>query len=54
MSLRRLQFKLAEKSVPMAIFLGKNYLGQKDYQDIEARNDGQLSALIEGLMLPEE
>ena len=29
-SLRRLQFKLAEKSVPMAIFLGKQYLGQSD------------------------
>ena len=54
MSLRRLQFKLAEKSVPMAIFLGKNYLGQKDYQDVEARNDGQLEALIAGLKAPEE
>ena len=30
-SLRRLQFKLAEKSASMAIFLGKQYLGQKDY-----------------------
>ena len=29
-SLRRAQFKLAQKSAPMAIFLGKNYLGQKD------------------------
>lgn len=29
-SLRRSQFKLAEKSPAMAIFLGKNYLGQKD------------------------
>lgn len=29
-SLRRLQFKHAEKSASMAIFLGKNYLGQKD------------------------
>ena len=29
-SLRRMQFKLAEKSAAMAIFLGKNYLGQKD------------------------
>lgn len=28
--LRRNQFKLSEKSAPMAIFLGKNYLGQKD------------------------
>lgn len=29
-SLRRAQFKLAEKSAAMAIFLGKQYLGQKD------------------------
>lgn len=29
-SLRRMQFKLAEKSAAMAIFLGKNYLGQTD------------------------
>lgn len=29
-SLRRLQFKHAEKNASMAIFLGKNYLGQKD------------------------
>lgn len=28
--LRRTQFKLAEKSAAMAIFLGKNYLGQRD------------------------
>lgn len=29
-SLRRMQFKLAERNAAMAIFLGKNYLGQKD------------------------
>lgn len=29
-SLRRIQFKLAEKNVTMAIWLGKQYLGQKD------------------------
>lgn len=28
--LRRTQFQLAQKSAPMAIFLGKNYLGQSD------------------------
>lgn len=33
-SLRRNQWKLAEKNATMAIFLGKNYLGQKDVQDI--------------------
>ena len=30
MSLRRIQFKLAEKNTSMAIFLGKQYLGQRD------------------------
>lgn len=32
-SLRRRQWLLAEKSAAVAIFLGKNYLGQKDQQD---------------------
>ena len=30
MSLRRYQFKLAERNASMAIFLGKQYLGQRD------------------------
>ena len=30
LSLRRKQLRLAERSAAMAIFLGKNYLGQKD------------------------
>jgi hypothetical protein len=30
MSLRRIQYKLAEKNPTMAIWLGKQYLGQKD------------------------
>lgn len=30
MSLRRAQFELAKKNASMAIFLGKNYLGQRD------------------------
>lgn len=33
-SLRRTQFKLAEKNVSMAIWLGKQYLGQRDVQDV--------------------
>ena len=37
-SLRRMQFKLAEKSAAMAIFLGKNYLNQKDILE-EVNND---------------
>jgi len=34
-SLRRNQFKLSEKNAAMAIFLGKNYLGQADKQEVE-------------------
>lgn len=47
MSLRRKQFALAEKSAAMAIFLGKNYLGQTDQVEnkIEFENDGFIDAL---------
>ena len=40
-SLRRTQWKLAEKNPTMAIFLGKQYLGQKD--KIEYTDDGMKS-----------
>lgn len=53
-SLRRYQFELAKKSAAMAIFLGKNYLGQVDSQQIEAKSDGQLADLIDGLREPVE
>ena len=33
-SLRRSQFKLAERSPAMAIWLGKQYLGQKEQQEV--------------------
>lgn len=33
-SLRRSQFRLAEKNAAMAIFLGQNYLGQRNYTSI--------------------
>lgn len=35
-SLRRNQFKLAERSAAMAIFLGKQYLGQTDHIEVES------------------
>ena len=38
-SLRRAQFKLAEKNAAMAIFLGKNYLGQTDKDEAETINE---------------
>lgn len=49
-SLRRIQFKLAEKSAAMAIFLGKNYLGQRDsieQEDSEALN--KLDGILNGI-----
>lgn len=36
-SLRRTQWKMAEKNATMAIFLGKQYLGQKD--NVEVRSE---------------
>lgn len=36
MSLRRIQYKLAEKNASMAIFLGKQYLGQRDNVEVKA------------------
>ncbi len=53
MSLRRSQFELAKKSAAMAIFLGKNYLGQSDTVKVENRAEGLLADLIDGLKEPE-
>ena len=50
-SLRRYQFELAKKNAAMAIFLGKQYLGQKDnveYEDKEAL--GRLDAILNGIV----
>lgn len=38
-SLRRNQFRLAENNANMAIWLGKQYLGQKDFVDEEGENE---------------
>ena len=45
MSLRRMQWKLADKNTSMAIFLGKQYLGQKD--TIEQVDNTQLEKVEE-------
>lgn len=45
MSLRRTQFKLAEKNTSMAIFLGKQYLGQRDV--IETDNTHEINKVEE-------
>jgi hypothetical protein len=39
-SLRRKQFQQAESSASMAIFLGKQYLGQRDFQAIRVTGPG--------------
>ena len=49
MSLRRWQFKMAEKNAPMAIFLGKNYLGQTDKVEQTNRDVEDLACLAEML-----
>lgn len=53
-SLRKNQLKLSEKSAAMAIFLGKNYLGQTDKyeQGVELIED--LTPLAELLNEPDE
>lgn len=62
-SLRRMQWQLAQKSAIMAIFLGKNYLGQSDQPDARDAHDVEDLApladmltedLTEGLERPEE
>lgn len=40
-SLRRKQWQLAESSTAMAIFLGKNYLGQSDDPVAERRTESE-------------
>ena len=39
-SLRRNQFKLSETNAAMAIFLGKNWLGQTDKQEVKTELNG--------------
>ena len=50
MSLRRIQYKLAEKNPTMAIWLGKQYLKQRDNMEVEhdAKN-GVIDELIGAL-----
>lgn len=48
-SLRRTQWQLAEKSATMAIWLGKQYLGQSDNPTIEPEDDDDTDALSQSL-----
>lgn len=47
MSLRRYQFELAKHNASMAIFLGKQYLGQKDYPDSDEEGKSKSKAVVE-------
>lgn len=47
-SLRRMQWKLAEKNATMSIWLGKQYLGQTDKIEAEVQGgDGMLKDLLD-------
>ena len=48
-SLRRSQWQLAEKNTAMAIFLGKQYLGQRDSFPEEQQDSKALEALIKAV-----
>lgn len=43
MSLRRMQFKLAERNPAMAIWLGKQYLNQKDSIDVSQEEKARIT-----------
>jgi len=49
LSLRRSQFQLAEKNTAMAIWLGKQYLGQKDIMTFNSLDDGEEDALTKSI-----
>lgn len=48
-SLRRSQWRLAENNATMAIFLGKQYLGQKDMPNETQAENKAVEALVEAL-----
>lgn len=46
-SVRRSQFEMAKHSVPMAIWLGKQYLGQREQQAVVVTGDDKSSQALE-------
>ena len=48
-SIRRNQFKMAEYNPSMAIFLGKQYLGQRDEVHTTINDEGSLGEILEYL-----
>lgn len=53
-SLRRTQFRQAQTHIAMAIFLGKNYLGQSDRVGVEGTVQHQISAELHKLLMVED
>lgn len=51
-SLRRSQFQLAKKNAALSIFLGKNYLGQRDYKEnkVEVTAAQQEKTKLDGIL----
>lgn len=49
LSLRRYQFRLARTNASMAIWLGKQYLGQKDHPDVLEEFNGKLAEILDSL-----
>ena len=46
-SLRAIQWKHAQKSVPMSIWLGKQYLNQRDRLDLNSITPEQAAAILQ-------
>ena len=51
--LRRGQFKMAEKNATMSIWLGKQYLGQKDKSEVDNKLSGEVKSTIDTSKLKE-
>ena len=50
LSIRRNQFNLSKKSAAMAIWLGKQYLGQRDYFEVEDTTANEkLDEILDGI-----
>ena len=49
-SLRRTQFQMAQNNVSMAIWLGKQYLGQREMQAVTVMNDDESLKEIEAYL----
>ncbi len=55
MSLRRRQFAMSETNPTMAIWLGKNWLGQSDKTEIDHKNsDGSLTPTVIEIVAPDD